>query len=119
MSLYNDLQSVAAGLFSQFKQGVVYYVSVRSGSGPADDPGPNVEISTPINATVRGVPSQFVRDGLAVASDLLVTTGSAPAGVTFSMQGFVQIDGVRYKIVQIMSVPAAGTVVVNKLIVRR
>jgi hypothetical protein len=119
MSLYDELQSVARDVLGTFAQGTVAYVSLTAGSGPVDDPGAATETEHVLSsAVVRGVSQRYLIGGLAVATDLEVTTAIVP-GLTFSLTGFVKIDGVRHKIVQIIGKPAAGTPVVFTLIVRK
>lgn len=122
MSIYSELQGVASDLFAEFKQGKVEHVRTVTGAGPADEPGATVETVVEIDATVKNVSMSkssryLIRDGLAVAGDLLVSTG-VPAN-PFTIQDFIQIDDIRYKIVSIAPKPAAGTPVAFSLIVRR
>lgn len=124
MSIYSDLQGIASGLFAEFKQGTVNHIQIVSGTGSADDPGTPSEVSRAINATVQNVAGNtgkgaqsFIKNGLAIIGDLIVSTG-VPT-VAFSMKDFIEIDGVRYKIVGILPKPAAGTPVAFMLIVRK
>lgn len=117
MSIYDDLKPIAASLMAEFKQGTVNYIKLTPGAGPVDEPGAATEVSTPLNATVRGVSFKYVQQGLAVATDLMVTAGIVD-GLTLDMRDYIEIDGVRTKIVQILPAPAAGTKVVWKFIVR-
>lgn len=118
MTIYDEMQSVARELLAEFKQGVVSYVKMTPGNGPVDNPGPAVPTSYPINSAVQGVQIKYVNQQLAVASDLQVIAPFDPAYVP-ELTGFVDVDGVRYKIVNIVKKPAAGTVVVYVLIIRR
>jgi hypothetical protein len=122
MSLYSDLQKVAAGVFAEFKQGEVAHVRIVPGVGPADDPGSPTTVETPIAATVAKAGGRkaetFVKNGLAIATDLVVSTG-VTEGVTFTMSDMIKIDGVSYKIVGIVISPAAGIPIAYQLIVRR
>lgn len=118
MSFYDDMQLVASDVLGEFKQGSVSYVAMtpQPGSTP-DDPLPPVESSTSVNATVRPVSTKYVDGTHIVQSDKQVTFAGDAA--TPSISGFVDIDGSRYKIVEILPVPAAGTVISYTLIVRR
>jgi hypothetical protein len=124
MSFYSDLQKVAAGVFSEFKQGTVAHLRIVPGVGPADDPGEPITVETPIAATVSkasgtGRKAQtFVKNGLALVTDLIVSTG-VTEGVTFSMSDMIKIDGASYKIIGIVTSPAAGVSIAYQLIVRR
>lgn len=117
MSIYDDLKPVAASLMKEFKQGVISYIKLTPGTGPVDEPGPATEVLTPLNATVKGVSFKYVQNGLAVATDLMVTAAIVD-GLILDMRDSIEIDGVRNKIVQILPTPAAGTKVVWKFIVR-
>lgn len=118
MSLYDDLQSVAADTIGDFKQGSIRYGTITPGNGPVDNPGPSTTTWRVIPAVARGVKFKYVQNGMALASDLQVTFAgdvvAAPAA-----KDFVEIDGIPYKIVQIVPKPAAGTPVAFTLIVRK
>lgn len=118
MSIYDDLKPVAAGVIKEFKQGFVQYVKITPGNGPVDEPGPNSEAKTTLNATVGGVSFRYTVNGFATAADLMVTTAPV-AGITPDMKDFVEIDGARYKIIQVIKLPAAGTTLVWKFIVSK
>lgn len=118
MSIYDELTSVVSEVMSEFKQGSIKLVSITPGTGPADEPGEPTESLTTLDAVARGVSSKYVKDGLALASDLMVSA-AVVAGVTPKNSDFIEIDSVRYKIVQIMNLPAAGTKLVWKFIVRK
>lgn len=118
MSIYDELRPVAQSLLAEFKQGVVSLVQVAAASGPADDPGTPATTTTLLNAAVTGAPYKYVRDGFAVSSDILVI--AAPVdGIQPAKNDFIVIDGERYKIIEDVSVPAAGTRVAWKFLVRK
>jgi hypothetical protein len=119
MSLYDDLQKVTQDILSEFKQGLIEYGALISGDGPNDDPGPSIlQYMTLNGAVARGVQTRYVQSGLAVSSDIQVTM-SVQTGVTPAQKDFVKIDGVRYKVQEVIKKPAAGTVVAFTLILRR
>lgn len=122
MSIYDDLQGVASELFREFKQGTVHHVSVSRAIGTPDEPGAITETQREINATVQNASnakgiSYFSKQSTVVAGDLLVSTGVPPA--PFTLDDFMLVDGVRYKIVAIMPKPAAGVPVAFAVLVRR
>lgn len=126
MSFYDDMQAVAADVLKNFKQGVIKYVDIAPGSGPADEPGDPTETDFTLDAAARGVKFKYVQGGLAVASDLQVTasvkaTNEAGGVVSLSpnINGFIEVDDERYKIVQILPKPSAGTTVAFVFIVRK
>lgn len=119
MTFYEEMQGIATGLLTEFKQGVIQIAKITPGSGPKNNPGPSTETLTTLKGAVaRGVKFKYVQSGMAVASDLQVTH-AVQDGVTPAIDGFVYIDGVKYKIVNIVDKPAAGTKVVHTLIVRK
>ena len=118
MSIYDDLQVVASEILTEFKQGAVNLVQTTPGAGPDDNPGAPTLTSYSLNAVVKGVSFKYVSQGLATASDLEVTS-AVSSEVTPSEKDFLEIDSVKYKIVQLMNVPGAGTSSVWKFIVRK
>lgn len=118
MSIYDDLAPVVSEVLGEFAQGTVQLIQITAGNGAIDDPGAPTETTTTLDAVVRGVTFNFIKQGLAVASDFLVTAKPV-SGITITEKDFVTIDGTRYKIVQDVSVPAAGTKLVWNLIVRK
>jgi len=120
MSIYDEMQKVAQEILSdpEFKQSVIQHVQITPGVGPVDNPGPSSEVVTALDATARGVSFKYVASGLAVAGDLQVTA-AVKAGITPKQSDFIDIDGVRYKIMQILFRPAAGVKVAWTFIVQR
>lgn len=126
MAFYDEMQDVAADVLKEFKQGVIKYIDIEPGSGPVDDPGEPVEKSYTLDGAARGVKYKYVQGGLAVASDLQVTSSvkatdenNLQVSLNPKLNGFVEIDDVRYKIVQVLPKPAAGTTVAFTLIIRK
>jgi hypothetical protein len=120
MTIYDEMQQIASDVLGDptFKQGVIHYVAVVPGNGPADNPGPSVTAEYELEAVCKGVSFKYVKDGLALSTDKTVVA-AVRADVTPNMNGFIKIDGVKHKIVQDISTPAAGTRVVWKWIVRK
>lgn len=118
MTIYQEMQDIAADVLNEFKQGVIEFGRVTPGNGPVDNPGPSSTVWTPYDGTARGVRSKYVEDGLAVASDLQ-TIMPAKLGIVPHQRDFVRIDGVPYKIVHVIAKPEAGTAVVYTLIIRK
>ena len=116
--IYNDLKSLASDLLKDFKQGTVFYVALTPPPGPDDDPGVPTETKYELDATVTGVSSKLVDNSFVLSTDLMVIC-SVRDDLIPSGKDFIENDGSRYKIVQDISVPQAGTKVVWKFIVRR
>lgn len=118
MGFYDEMRTIASDVIGEFKQGTVTYVRLipNPGSTP-DEPLPPIPQPVPIEATVRPVSTKYVDNSHIVQSDKQVTF--AAGAVTPDINGSVDIDGARYKIIEVMPTPAAGTVVTYTLIVRR
>lgn len=115
---YDEMQKIASGVLKEFKQGAIIYIDLIPGNGPPDEPGAATPVSYELDAVAKGVSYKFVKDGLALSTDLTVTA-AVRSDLTPNMRGLVEIDGVRYKIVQDISTPAAGTRAVWKWIIRK
>lgn len=120
MSIYDDMRGVASELFAEFKQGMIEYIGVTSTAGGSPDEPATVTDASPValNATARPVSTKYVDGTHIVQSDKQVTipnNGKAEP----SINGFLRIDGVRHKIIEIMPRPAAGDPITWTVIVRR
>lgn len=119
MSIYDEMQSVAKDVFRDFNQGVIKYIAVTPAvGGTVDDPGaPQETAYTLEGATARGAQFKYVSSGLALATDtqvnMSVDNRFVPDG-----KGFVEVDGVRMKVMQVIRKPQAGTPVAYSLIAR-
>lgn len=119
MSIYDEMRdTVAKPLMKEFKQGAISLIQVVAASGPIDNPGTPTETSIELDAVATGVTFKFVRDGFATATDLIVTSATVD-GITPTKNDFIEIDGIRHKIIEDISPPAAGSRVVWKFIVRK
>lgn len=118
MSIYDDLQDVTTEVLSEFKQETVQLVKITPGTGPADNPGTPSEVVTDLQAVVRGASYKYQKEGFCVAGDLEMTCAVVP-GVTVTINDFIIVDGKRFKILSDISVPASGTRVAWKFLLRR
>lgn len=115
---YKEMQGIASSLLAEFQQGDVSYIAITPGAGPANNPGQPIETRYPQTATVRGVSFKYINPNTGViGSDLMLTMPGA--GVEPDMKGFVEVDGKRGKILQIVRKPAAGTPVAWVVIFRK
>lgn len=119
MSIYDEISPVVREVFSLVKQGSVVLMSATPGNGPIDEPGEPTEIPHELEATARGASFQYVRSGMADASDSQVTFAANPAIPAPKGNDWLQIDGVRYKIVKIIKKPDAGEPLAYTIIARR
>ena len=119
MSIYDELQGVTSEIMSEFKQGSIKLVQFKqSESSTPDDPEEIEEVLTELDGTAKGVSFQYLKDSFITVSDTEVTT-SVIIGVKPLENDFIDIDGVRYKILKFQSLPKAGTPCVWKFIVRK
>ena len=118
MTIYDDVKIVADEVLADFKQGVVNLIQTSTTVGPADDPGSSTETSHTLDAVVKGVPFKYMNDSFILSTDLMVTAAIL-AGITPTINDFIEIDGVRCKIIKDVSVPGAGGRVVWKFLVRK
>jgi hypothetical protein len=63
MTIYDEMKAVGAELLGEFKQGSIKIIQIVAGTGPDDNPGESVETSYTLDATVRGAPFKYIRDG--------------------------------------------------------
>lgn len=120
MSIYDDMRGVANEVFAEFKQGEVKYVGVTTtvGSSPDEPTSTGEIISDALNTTVRTVSTKYVDGSHIVQSDKQASIPNDGV-IEPKMSGYLMVDDVRYKIIEIMPRPAAGTPVTWTVIVRR
>lgn len=112
---YKSFQTTAKNLLGKFSQGVIEYRIAERVGGKPWEPA-TAERVYPVQGTVSGVPIQLVDGGQVVSSDLLATL---PAfGAEPSVDGRLFVDSREYRIMKVRRVPAAGLVVVWKLVIR-
>ena len=116
MSIYDDMQGLAAGLLGEFDQGGLALSVETPGTGPAYNPGPSTWADTNFTGTCQGVNESLLADSMVQASDLLVTM---PGHLLPAMNNRVKINGVYHSIVKIMQKPAAGVPVVWQVVCRK
>lgn len=118
---YGEMQGIARELLTEFKQGTIQIEKVTPGNGPVYKPGPSgTSFTTVPGAVARNVKGEYVTLGLAVATDRQFTMAPFADAVKNPVEtDFVLVDGVRFKIVKILPVPPAGTVVVYHVIFRK
>lgn len=120
---YAKIAGIAGNVLTQFHQGTddapIALIKMTPGTGPAGNPGPEIA-ALPITLTgavVKGVPTKYILQKLAIEGDLQVTM-KVGEGVPEVGDKFL-INGVPWRVIQPMPVPAAGVPVVYKPIVRR
>lgn len=119
MSIYDDLQTVTSEIMTEFKQGLIQLVQFKyPEDSTGDDPGEPEEVLIELNGTIKGVSYKYLKDSFITVSDKEVTS-AVINDVQPSENDFIEIDGVRYKILQFQPLPSAGTACAWKFIVRK
>ncbi len=128
MNFYKDLQKVASDVLNTFNQGdiklvkfedVISYDEDGSVIEPTpDNPAEKQEVFYQLKGSVSGVSWKYISSGFATQSDLELTV-AVLADKTISIDDYVQIDGVSYKIIEDVSTPSAGVPVVWKFVIRK
>lgn len=117
-NFYDEMQSIAASVINEFKQGTITYTALVAGNGSPDNPGEPREVTSTIDATTRGVEYRYIDGTNIVASDGQLTM-PANLGVIPSIEGYITVDGKRHRIVQVSAIPPAGTPVAYAVIYKR
>lgn len=116
---YDRMQGTATRLLGRFSQGVCTLTHSVPGTPDPEtpwEPGEPTVTTYTLQATVRGVSKDLVDGTTILASDLEIT--AAAFGAEPDPADTVTIDGKAVTLVRVIRVPAAGTVVAWKLIVR-
>ncbi len=117
MSIYDEMRVIAGELLTEFGQGGVVHQRVVPGVGPPENPGVGVTVQTPLNEVVaKGVTAQFVDGSMILASDLELVIPASKLQPT--LRDTYLINGSTHTTVTIKPVPAVGTPVVYRVIVR-
>lgn len=122
MGFYDEMQELAGSILNEYKQGSVKLIQYKeTNNGTLDEPSELHETVYDLNATVSGVSYKYLINSYAVASDLTVTAGVIK-GVTPTINDFIEIEGVRHKIIRDISAApnaASGKPVVWRFICRK
>lgn len=116
---YGRMQKTASRLMVRFKQGTVTITRLTPGTPDPDTPWLPVT-SDPVvytlDATVKGVSQEFIDGTTILATDLEIT--AAVFGADPAPPDVVAIDSEAVVVLKTLRLPAAGTVVAWKFIVR-
>lgn len=117
---YAAMRTLAGNLLAEFTEGAASLIQPARGTGPAFNPGAGATVTTSLNAVAKGVSSKYIMRGLAAEGDKELTAAVVEGITVDQTRDKIQLpDGTTWKIVQDMSVPAMGTKVVWKFIIRR
>ena len=118
-TFYEEMADVASEVLAEFHQGVIILSKTVPGEPDASTPwipGEPVTVAHTLNATAKPVSEEFINGTTIVATDIEIT--AAVFGADPDPADQMEIDGQPMTIIEVMRIPAAGTVVVWKLIVR-
>lgn len=119
MTFYEEMQGVASELLGEFAQGVIVLTKPGTsspGANPWDPPVTTDPVEYTLKATAKPVEEQFINGTTIFATDIEVT--AADFGGDLNPSDTMMIDGKAVTIVKVMRIPAAGTLVCWKVIVR-
>jgi len=118
MGFYEEMQAFASETMAEFRQGVVTLTRtpMTPGANPWDPPTPETPVIYTLDAVVRAVEDKFVDGTTVYATDRQVMCGVLP--VEILPGDTLAIDGKVVTIVKTMRIPAAGTAVAWRFIVR-
>jgi hypothetical protein len=114
---YARMQSTATRLLDRFNQGVIVLTKTVTAPGPnAWTPGEATTTEYPLKATAKGVSKQFIDGTTILATDIEIT--AAAFGADPTPADAVTLDGKSVTVLRVWRIPAAGTLVAWKFIVR-
>lgn len=116
------LAPTSEGGYGQGSIALVVYVAGPAPAQPWEPPAPPTRQVTDLSGVVSGVGKELIgapveTGGQIVATDLQVIV--APWGGEYEPSQVLEIDGVPVAILKIENIPAAGTVVAIRFLVRR
>lgn len=126
MGIYDEMRDVTAEVMRDFDQSRgtgerndgLWYIDMVPGTGPADDPGPSTEKPYKLDGAARGVSFKYKNDAGILTTDLQLSC-AARDDMTPKATGFIDMDGVRHKIVRIDNVPPVGVTVAHRIFFRK
>lgn len=120
MGFYDEMQEIATELLTEFNQGnISLVVSVPTG-GTEWKPTGGVQFIFDAQGVVRGVSSKYIMRGLAIEGDKEITTAVIPnLSDNDAIKASFGLEDGEYKVVSYEKLPANGTPVALKFIVRK
>jgi hypothetical protein len=114
MTFYEEMQTMATELLTEFKQGAVSLrrVTVTPGANPWDPPT-RTTADTPLSATLKRMHRRY-ENGILVIETGDKVTFAVPAGITPLLTDQLVINGQARAITNLTAVPPSGTPVVYK-----
>lgn len=118
MSIYSELQKVAGDILTEFDQKNITLIQKTYNSETPDEPSETSEVRHSLRGVGKGVSQYFEKNGFVSDSDGSITT-SVLAGVTPTINDFLEVNGIVFKILKFEPVPRVGVPCVWKFIVRK
>ena len=117
MGFYDDMQTIAGDLLSEFNQGASSEQVITSTPAANEwDLPSEIVTETVLDAVARGVSSKYV-DGVNILStDLQMTVSAVDWTATAGMS--IKIDGAAVTVLRFDGIPAMGTPVAWRVFVR-
>ena len=114
---YGRMAGVATRLLTRFNQGVITLTTAPPAPG-ADPwtPGAPTTATYTLQATAKGVSKEFIDGTSIVATDIEIT--AAAFGAEPDPADVLAIDGKMVTLLRVIRLPAAGTLVAWKFVVR-
>jgi hypothetical protein len=129
---YQEMRGVAQNVLRDFDQREgdgsaqtdgLWYIGMTPGAGPADEPGAPTPVPFKLEGAARGVAFKFIgspgANGTTIVATDMQCTVAAKDGFEPTMTGFIDMDGVRHKIMSIVNLPPVGVTVAHTLIFRK
>lgn len=119
MTFYEDMAGIASEVLAEFKQGSITLTKTVPGEPDPSTPwipGEPVEVTYSIDATAKAVSEEFINGTTIVATDIEIV--SAVFGADPDPADQMEIEGRPMTTIKVMRIPAAGTVVAWRFIVR-
>lgn len=120
MTVYDDAKQIAKDVLGDpdLRQDTIKLIQITRGSGPADEPGATTETAYDLDATAGQAPYRFIKDGFTRTNAYLISAAIID-DVEVTTDDFIEINGVRYKIVQDLTSPSPGARTVWKFFVQK
>ena len=113
---YTAEQKEYAEQMKDVEQGVIVYLHPGAVTGDAWNPTVGASTSHTLSGYSKGVSQKYIDGTFIVSTDIEITT--AAFAVSPVSSGTLTVDGSSLQIIKIIQIPAAGTAVAWKFIVR-
>ncbi len=130
MGFYDEMAGVANDLLTEFSQATAILIREAAGAGPAYNPGPGEQTRFQHKGvTVRGISQKYIDGKEIIATDQMAvlsvaqidptTKKAISVSVRPTVKDVLTLNGVKYRIIKDLTVPAVGTSVAYILAIRK